>query len=92
MSSEKSKDSFSFAGYIADVCFPGKIKREFHTNVRVVADFLELDTVDTVFCWKQFPLSFDHEQVTFHSVKPHLPGIQPWYSNPVGVAPHLRYI
>ena len=49
MLSEKSKDSFSFAGYIADVCFPGKIKREFHTNVRVVADFLELDTYDTVF-------------------------------------------
>ena len=51
MPSKKIKDSFGFAGYIADVCFPGKIK-EFHTKVRVVANFLQLDIVDTVFCWK----------------------------------------
>ena len=69
MPSNKIKDSFGFAGYIADVCFPGKIKGKFHTKVRVVANFLELDIIDTVFCWKWFPLSC--------SVKPHQPGIGP---------------
>ena len=70
MPSKKIKNSVSFAGYIADVCFPGKIKGEFHTKVGVVANFLQLDIVDIVFCWKRFPLSCDFEQVTFCSVKP----------------------
>ena len=45
------------------MCFPGKIKGKVHTKVRVVANFLELDIIDAVFCWKRFPLSC--EQVTF---------------------------
>ena len=75
MPSKKIQDSFSFAGYIAYVCFPGKIKGEVHTKVRVVANFLELDIIDALFCWKRFPLSC--EQVTFCSIKPHQPGIGP---------------
>ena len=68
MPSNKIKDSFGFEGYIADVFFPGKIKGKFHTKVRVVANFLELDIIDTVFCWKWFPLSCDFEQVAFCSI------------------------